>query len=279
VCSSDLAERATIARRVALGDVAALDLDRAEATVAELGVAIAEARRLREEARVALVTDFPQLVLPAAPPAIPLPRHTAPTDDALVGRIVDRSHEIGIAETIAAGQDLTARRSAASRRPDPSIGLRLLDEGNHQEQLVGLVLQWSFPTAANRATAIAEGHLAAARAVEAEAVRRDVERGARQLLAALPARISAWEAARVALASSKAALARVEAAYTLGEAGFSDLGLARRQHQGAAEHELLARLDLHESWLRIDVDSHELWARHLHADDHDHVRVETLMAP
>ncbi|MEQ8663637.1 MAG: hypothetical protein RLW62_22705, partial [Gammaproteobacteria bacterium] len=137
----------------------------------------------------------------------------------------------------------------------------------------------SFPTAANRASAIAEGHLAAARAVEAEAVRRDVERGARQQLAALPARIEAWEAARSARAASATALVRIERAYALGEAGFADLSLARRQQQAAAASEIAARLDLHEAWLRIDVDSHELWARHFLQDEHEHAAVDAVGTP
>lgn len=274
-----VAERDAIARRAAVGDVARLDVERAQAAVAEMDLAVADSRRAREEARVALVSDFPDLSLPPSAPVIPPPPPSAPTADEAVALIVARSHEIGIAEAIAARQALTAQRSAAERRPDPSVGLRVVDEGNHQEQLLGLVLSWSFPTPANRAEAVAEGHLAAARAVEAEAVRRDIEREARRLTAALPARVAAWQAASEAVDAGNAALTRVERAYALGEAGFADLSLARRQAQAAAEREIRARLDLHETRLRIDIDSHELWARHFHHDEHDHTAAAELAEP
>jgi len=263
-------EQAALEKRVATGDAAWIDLDRAAALLAELDAAVAQGRLVRDQARVSLVAAFPVLEMPAEPPALPQPPAELPDPEAAVAGIVARSHEIGIAQAIAASQMLTARRADANRLPDPSIGVRVVDEGDHQEQLLGLVLSWSFPTRANRADAVAEGHLAAARAVEAEAVRRDVEMTARQLVETLPARRAAWHAARAAQEASRTAARRVERAYALGEAGFAELGLARRQEHEAVRREILALLDLHQAHLEIAIDSHTLWARHFATDPHDH---------
>ncbi len=270
------AERDAIAARVSAGDLARLDLDRVSAELAAVEVDVARQRLAREQARLALNALFPQLGVPPSVPAIPPPQAALPDPAATVARIVSRSHEIGIALAIARQQRLSAERAGTERWSDPTVGVRVLDEANHDEQALGLVFSWAFPTAADRATAVAAGHLAAARLAEADAVRRDIERGARQLLQALPDRIAAWRAAEAALTASSAALSRVEHAFALGEAGFSDLSLARRQQREAAELEVSARLDVHETRLAIDIDSHELWARHLHEDEHEHASRSVL---
>ncbi|MCB1749442.1 MAG: TolC family protein, partial [Gammaproteobacteria bacterium] len=264
------AEQAAIARRVAGGDLAVLDDDRAAAQTAQAELAVRQRRLERDQARLALVGLFPAIELPPDLPVIPSPDPSLPDVEAAVARAVARSHEIAIALALAERQQLNAARVQSNQRPDPSVGLRILDESRHDQQALAVVLSLPFASAANRASAVAEGHLAAALAAEADGVRQDVEINARQLAEAVPARLEAWQAAQAALAATRDALARVERAFALGEAGYADVALARRAMQDAEYVEIAARLDAHETRLRLAVDSHELWARHFHQDAHGH---------
>ena len=256
------AEEAAIATRVAAGDLAVLDGDRARAGRARSELVLRQARLARDQARIALVTQFPAIELPPGVPDIPPPAAHADVADAAAARVVERSHEIALALVLGQRQQLTAARADSERRADPSVGLRLLDETNQDQQVLGLVLSVPFAAPATRATAIAEGHLAAAAAATAEQVRQDVTRAARQLALAVPARAEAWQAAQAAQDAADTAFARVERAFTLGEAGYADLLLARRAQQDAAYEEILARLDAHQAHLELAIDTHELWSGH-----------------
>lgn len=266
-------EETAITKRVAAGDLALLDTDRATAIRAQAELAVRQRRLDRDQARIALVGQFPEVELPASLPEIPPPTDPLPDADAAVALVVARSHEIGLALALGRRQDLTAARARSERLADPSVGLRVLDESKHDQQVLGLVLNVPFAAPSSRATAVAEGHLAAAAAAEAEQIRQDITRAARQLVLALPGRQEAWQAAHASLAAASAALGRVERAFTLGEAGFADLTIARRAHQDAERAEVLARLDAHQARLELAVDSHELWARHFHHDEHAHTEI------
>ncbi|MGE0483886.1 MAG: TolC family protein [Gammaproteobacteria bacterium] len=274
------AEQVAIGKRVSGGDLAILDGDRAAAQTARAELAVRQRRLERDQARLALVGLFPAIELPPDLPTIPSPEAALPDVDAAVAKAVARSHEIAIALALAERQQLNAARVQSNERPDPSVGLRVLDESRHDQQALAVVISLPFASAANRASAVAEGHLAAALAAEADGVRQEVAINARQLAEAVAARLEAWQAARTALAATRDALARVERAFALGEAGYADVALARRELQDAEYVEIAARLDAHETRLRLAVDSHDLWARHFHEDVHGHgEHAETLKEP
>ncbi|MGE0387544.1 MAG: TolC family protein [Gammaproteobacteria bacterium] len=262
------AEDAAVAKRVAAGDLALLDAERSRAALAQAEGALARAQAQGERARVALETQFPSLILPAALPEVPEPAAAGDcAEDEIVEAILRESHEVGIAESMARRQGLAAERAEADRHPDPGVGLRVLDEGRGSEQAVGLVLNIPFAGAGARPAARAERDLAAALAADAAGVRDAVRSEARQLAAGIARLLSAWQAAQRARLAGEAALARTERAWTLGEAGYADVALARRTTQDARAQEWQARLDVHAARLQVEVDSHRLWARH---DDHPH---------
>jgi outer membrane protein, heavy metal efflux system len=267
------AEEAAIVKRVTAGDLALLDGDRAAAARAQAEFAVRQRRLERDQARLALVEQFPAVVLPTALPEIPAPTDPLPDADTMVALVVARSHEIGLALALGRRQDLTAARARSERLADPSVGLRVLDESNSDQQVLGLVLNVPFAAPRVRADAIAEGHLAAAAAAEAELVRQDITRAARQLVLALPGRREAWQSADASHAAASAARSRVERAFALGEAGFADLTLARRAEQEAEREEMRARLDAHQARLELAIDSHQLWSRHVDDDEHAHAGI------
>ncbi len=263
-------ESQAVTRRVAAGDAAMLDVDRAAAALAQAEGALARAEAERVRAEVALNARFPDLPLPTRPPTVPSPdpaSEDTAAASAIVDGIVDANHEIGLADALARRQGLAAARADAERWPDPSLGVRVLEETNGAARGVGLVINIPFAGGGARATAVAEQDLAAAMAEEAAAVRGLVRGEARQLATGMPRLWRAWQATERARLAAEAALARMQRAWELGEAGLADLALARRTAQDAQALEWQARLDVHEARLRVEVDSHRLWARH---DDHDH---------
>lgn len=261
-------ERENVSRRVAAGDLATLDAERADATLAQAEAALARAEFECSRARTALEVQFPTLAPPHTLPEVPTPRMDGDASEQdIIDGILNDSHEIAIAEALARRQGLAAARADAERHPDPSIGVRVIDEARGQEQAVSLVLNIPFAGGGTTSTAVAEQQLAQAMAAEAALVRDMVRGEARQLAGGIHPQLASWRAAERARQAGEAALTRLERARALGEASFADVALARRNAQDARAGEWQARLDVHETRLRIEINSHRLWARH---DDHDH---------
>lgn len=251
-------------RRLKRGDVATLDLERADLAVAQAESIVERAVLEREQARIELAQQFPSLELPAAVPEVPAPALRAVDEEALVARIVGRSHEIELARSAAHRQALVAQRAAADRKPDPTLGLRIIDEVDHDEQAVSLVFSIPLAGGMRAANALAETNTVTAAEAEAAAVARMIESSARQLARAIASRQQVWRVSQRALATAKVALRRMERAWQMGEIGFMELSMARRDEQQAAHTELMARLDAQEALLQAEIDSHERWMSHAH---------------
>lgn len=260
-------ERDSVAKRVTAGDLATLDAERADALLAEAEAAHARAEFDHVRDRTALAEQFPSLAMSALP-EVPAPAVDGDAEEqAIVNALVDDNHEIALAEAQARRQGLAAARADAERHPDPSVGLRVIDEARGNEQAVALTLLIPFAGGAAAPTQQAEQHAAAAWAADAVAVRDSVRREARVLASGMRASMASWQAADRARIANDAALARVEKARVLGEASFADLALARRMAEQARAAEWQARVAVHEARMRIEVDAHRLWSRH---DDHEH---------
>lgn len=257
-------ENAAIRRRVDLGDLATLDGERAEAALAQTEASLARAMHAREQARLALAHEFPGLGLPATVPRIPAPGFRLPPPDDVVAGILAHSHEIGIARALAERQTLVAQRLDADRTPDPSLGLRMLDESQGAQKSLSLVVTIPFAAPSLGPRVTAERHAAAALAADADSLVRDRTVEARQLAEGLPLLDAAWRASDDAARSADSALARMTRAWALGEAGFSDLALARRAAFEANADALAASLEVHAARLQIEIDTHRLWVIEAH---------------
>lgn len=257
-------ERDAVATRVRLGDAAQRDLDLAEASLARVVADALDAAARRDAARQRLASDFPSLPLPGQAPALPAPQ--ALEDPARwQALIVERSHEIGAAVAEAQRLQRVADRARADRLPDPTVGLRYLNERSGSERALGVVLSIPLGVRARSARADADQSAAEAAQAEADAMRRSITLESRLAVAEAEAAQAAW--AQLARARDAAALAarRSQRAYALGEAGVADWLLAERQAGEAAMAEIAARVRAHQAWLRIEVDSHALW--HVHDDE------------
>jgi len=252
-------ERASLARRLALGDAAQREVD-------QLDAALASARAERQQAladaqaqRLLLSSSFPQVPVPARAPELPAP---APLDGAAedwIARIVSHSHELGMLEATAAQYNALARRAEAERTPDPTVGLRTFSERGGAERGLGVV--FSIPLGGARRDAEARSQHAAADAarMQTEAMRRDVTREAQLAVTRAQLALSLWQAARDARDAHAASLTRQRRAYELGEIGLAERLQAERLDADAALAERRARADAHEALLRVRVDGHALW--------------------
>ncbi|NCT89007.1 TolC family protein, partial [Stenotrophomonas acidaminiphila] len=212
-----------------------------------------------EAARIALRTTFPSIPLPERAPALPEPVADDTGAQRHIDHIVSRSHEIGAAEREAERLERAALRARAERRPDPSVGLRWLDERGGEERSLGVVVSIPFGGALRSANADAQRASAEAGSAVAEGMRRLIQREAEQTVRQADAAWRLWRDSWQALEAVRASTGKVRRAYALGEAGIAELIAAQRQEQDSALAEAEARANALEAALLIRVDAHELW--------------------
>ena len=87
-------ELSALRRRVALRDAAALDVDQAMAAMAQAQAQAANSLAAREQARVALAANFPEIPLPIEPPETSVAMVPAQRLAAMRDLVIERSHEI-----------------------------------------------------------------------------------------------------------------------------------------------------------------------------------------
>lgn len=249
---------AIVERRLALGDASRLELTLAQAahaqSEAQAQLLGAEAARQREQ----LARRYPGLPL-VDDEALPVPQALPGDDEKWVATLVDRSHELALAQGERRIAELGAARQRAERLPDPALGVAFSRERGGEEQVLGAFISIPLPGGARRA-----GERAAAASADAAnqrllAVRREVELAAVNQLRRARAALLAWEAAELAARRQGAAADMAQRAYRLGEGSLSDLLLARRQAGEAAQQAVRLQADaLHQAY-RVRLDAEQLW--------------------
>lgn len=256
-------DRDAVARRVALGDAAERERLATESALAQAQAALLRAQSAQAGAELAWRSVFPSLPLPErdagdayAPPAL------AGDDASWVRLIVSRSHEVGASAALARQKDAEARRARADRVPDPTVGIRMLNDLGGRERAYGVVV--GIPLGGSYRRAVADKAAADTLAAEADlaVVRRDIERDARMTVAAARASHAIWQSRREAWQVTSASAAKTARAYALGEAGIAELLAARRAEQEAMLAERQAAIDALEEVTRVQVDAHAIWHRH-----------------
>jgi outer membrane protein, heavy metal efflux system len=261
-------ERASLLRRVEIGDASQLDLDLMTAELAQ-----ARATALRGEALIAatkhaLNTDFPQIPLPSRAPSLPEPQPLPGSSDEWQARIVNDSYELKAVEEAAARQEAEAKRARADRIPDPTLGVRFFNERDGEERAVGLVFTMPIPGRYRRELANAELAQARASQREIEVVKRTLAKGAHLKVALASDALGQWRAQREANEAMRAAANRTHRAWELGETGLAERLLAARRAREMTYQELDARAEALDAQLRVRIDSHDLW--HLGAAEDKH---------
>ena len=255
-------ELSALRRRVALRDAAALDVDQAMAAMAQAQAQAANSLAAREQARVALAANFPEIPLPIEPPETSVAMVPAQRLAAMRDLVIARSHEIRAAAREAPRLAVVAQRVRADRIADPSFGVRLFSERSGMEQGAGVVM--SMPLGGGHRRAAADRASAEGNAAQLEhmSVQRTVRAIADADLSSATLRLEAWKNTDLSAQSAASALARTERGYQLGQIDLADLLYARRQAGEARRSEIMARSEAARALLKLEIDSHSLWVVH-----------------
>ncbi len=255
-----LEQQTEIARkRVNAGDAARVELRLAEAERERVVAVQRQAAQRASLAALDLTRRFPG-IRAAMPAALPLPAALPGTDEEWLQHVLADNHETALAEATARKARLTAERVASDRMPDPTVGVRMSQERDRQEQIVGLTLSIPLPGAARRArtaASVAQANVADERARQIAA--KVASDAARAVLAARGTHDIWMRLARVA-DQTRANADLAARAYALGESDLSATLLARRQALEVALAAASAQLDALEAQARLALDAHHIWA-------------------
>ncbi|HSQ68854.1 MAG TPA: TolC family protein [Steroidobacteraceae bacterium] len=243
------------------GDASAMQLELANAEAERSAAAASRSVIAARQARRSLAIAYPALDLPGQPPDVPAPEAPARPWQDWVSLIIERSHELRLAELAEQGAQLRAERLSSDRWPDPTVGVRVLDERGGAEEVVGVVLHLPLPGRYRTAVA-AEGRREAEAAIaRSELARREIETIAEMDVEDARAALASWTPLEKAARYASRHLQRAERAHQLGETGLTELLLSVISSLETVHEERMARLDAHESIAKLRIDAHELWAR------------------
>jgi len=252
-------ERDAVAQRVLRQDAARRDADLANAAFARASAAALASRGAVAEAQAALQRIFPEMPLMPVVPEIAPPELPELPLDRWFNLILQRSHEVRLAELEAAKQQTLASRAYADRLPDPSLGLRAYSDNAGVETALALV--FSIPIGGSGRPAAANAQAAKARAAVSDLarVKREYEMRAQQDVLKARTGVVAWQQAAAAREAAAAAMTRTRRGYDLGEFDLSEQLLIARQYYDAQRVELTARATAQRATLQLQIDGHELW--------------------
>jgi cobalt-zinc-cadmium efflux system outer membrane protein len=241
------------------GQTARLQVEQAEAALAQARMQAAQATQAQLNAKMTLQRSFPTLVLPAAPPAMPEPQALPGSWDDWRAAVLEDNHEIKMARSEADKRDWMARRARMDRFADPTLDLRTFQERGSRETGIGIGFSIPIGGDLRQATADQASAEAVAASVAAHKALRDVEIVADRDVIQARQGLEAWRQAQAAAVTSAAMTARMQRAFELGDQSLSELLIARRQDTDIRRTEARARGAAHAAILQLLIDAHEIW--------------------
>jgi outer membrane protein TolC len=250
---------AAVERRRDLRDAAQLDVDQAQAALAEARRALAESSGFAALARTRLETHFPALALPVEAPDVPLPEIADARLSQLGDLVIVNSHQIAAAEAESARMAAVADRARADRIADPTVGLKLFSEFGGLERGAGVIVSLPLGGGHRKALADEAGAGASAARADEQLARFDVAETANADVTEARFRLLAWQRSRDSVAAQMAALEKLRRGHQLGEIDLSDLLLGERMVHDAFRTEAAARTEAVRAITRLRIDAHDLW--------------------
>lgn len=257
------ANLAAVDKRKRAGDASALDLNIAQADLAEVqrqaslaGSNLAKARaKLRVRFPLAPLDSLPAITL--ADPVDPAPPFQSEAQ--WRERIVAEADPLKIAQAQVSKAELGASRAKADRVPDPTIGVYTASEAFRNERVFGISL--SIPLSGTYRDARARQSLqevdVARAALDRE--RRAIDTEVAETYADAVGSTERWRLSEQGAAVARDSARLTQRAYTLGEADLQVLLLARRQSLDASRAAVEARADALRWNYRLLIDAHLIW--------------------
>jgi len=254
-------------KRVKAGDAPRLEMNQAQAAVAQASVAQHQAALRAQLAANELIRQFPSIRLPDAPPA----NTPQPIENDLAYwqmRVLEHNHELGMAQKQTQIQQLLAQRSRADLLPDPTIGIRYSSETGGNEKVTGVYVSVPLSFGQRSATADSVAQQAVIAADQETYVKHRLEGDIYAAHMQAVQGYATWEQARSAAQAVRSNAELVAKAYALGENSLSDSLTAQRLALESSLAENLVRLDANEARYRLLLDAHQLWPLDVDGDEH-----------
>lgn len=247
-----------VAKRVAAGDAPKLELNIAQASQSQAGVALQQAQLREQLAANDLQRYYPAIRLPAELD-IPEPQPIAESEAVWLDRIMDDNHELGMVQAQAKMDRLMAQRGRADQIPDPIVGLRYSNEMGGNEKVSGIYLSVPLSLGVRSAHAQAMEQQASISDEQASFIEHRLRSDAHAVYQQAVSGYITYQRAHEAAAAMRANAELMAKAYRLGESSLSDSLSARRIAHEATLSETLAQLDANEARYRLALDAHLLW--------------------
>jgi len=245
-------------KRMHAGDAPRMELNQAQAAVAQATVALQQAKVRARLAADDLARLFPGLVLPDSTEQ-GVPQSIAQGLPYWKEHVLADNHELGMVQSDSQQLRLIARRSSADRLADPTIGLRYSNEMGGNERVTGVYLTVPFSFGVRGAIAEGAAQQAEISAEKEAAVQRRLEHDIASTYFLATGSYETWQQAHEAAASVRLNAELVSRAYSLGESSLSDVLSARRLALESSLAETMSQLDANETRYRLLLDAHQLW--------------------
>jgi len=247
-----------VQRRQQLGDAAKLESIQGEAALAQAAAQLAQAQVRQRSAAEELARRFPGLPL-VEPNSIAEPLPVSGSASEWIEKILEHSHELGVARGEVQRAQILAGRTGRDRLPDPTVGMHVSRERDGEDRIVGAYINIPLPGGARRATADAALAQADAYGRREAAVLQKITAEAAALYQSANAAYPTWQSGREAAQRLGQAADLTARAYQLGEGSLNDLLAARRLANEAQLAARLLQLDALELRYRLMLDAHRLW--------------------
>lgn len=255
---------AAVEKRFRAGDAAKLDVNLAQAELADLARAASEHATQGAAAKARLQGRFPSITpeRPKLSQPQPLNGDTAFWQQATFMH----SHELRIPEAQLARAQAAAERARAERMPDPTVGAYFVSEIGGKEKIVGASV--SIPLPGKRRSLLAHQAFATVETarLELDAKRRALETEIAANVSLARGSYETWVAANQAASASNENVRLIQRAYQLGEADLQAVLQARRLALAAALTAHQARVTALRAYYLLLVDAHMIWD--MEASDH-----------
>jgi len=245
-------------KRVKAGDAPKLELNQAQAAVAQAGVSWHQAQLRAQLAGNDLTRQFPAIQLPGdlkpdTPQAI---EHDL---SFWKSRVLEHNHELGMAQQQNRVQQLLAQRSRADKLPDPTVGVRYSNEFGGNEKVTSVYVSVPFSFGQRSATAEGVTQQAAIAADQEAFIKRRLESDIYATYTRAVNGYDTWQQAHDAGQAMRSSAELVAKSYSLGENSLLDSLSSRRFALESSLAEKLAQLDANEARYRLLLDAHQLW--------------------
>jgi outer membrane protein, heavy metal efflux system len=251
-------QQVVVTKRAQVGDAPKVEVNLADASVAQAEASVEALKGREEGARSALERTFPGLPVPARTPLAD-PRPLDGDLDFYLDRVRVHNDEVRVARAYSKRGRLFADRADADRTPDPAIGARFGSDQSTSDKIAGVYVVIPIPGAGRRA--YSEGVRAQSDAAlnQEAAVLQRITAEVAMMVGQAKGAYAAWQRARAAaegMARNAESMAR---SWQLKEASLSDVVIARRLAVESALSAALARVEAEESRYRLLVEAHILW--------------------